>query len=76
MYYVGAPVVFFTVTPCDECNFCVRLYDTCHEHKLPSIDDIEDKANSLLDFNARRKWKAKYPGACTISIKVQMYCIS
>ena len=62
----GAPAVFFTITPCDECSFRVRLYATCHEHKLPSINDIEDKAKCLLDFNARKKWRAQYPGACAI----------
>ena len=65
-HYVGAPAVFFTVTPCDECSFRVRLYATCDEHKLPSIEDIEDKTKCLLDFNARKKWRAKYPGACAI----------
>ena len=25
-HYFGAPAVFFTVTPCDECSFRVRLY--------------------------------------------------
>ena len=39
-HYYGAPAVFFTVTPCDECSFRVRLYATCQEHKLPSIGDI------------------------------------
>ena len=28
-HYFGAPAVFFTVTPCDECSFRVRLYATC-----------------------------------------------
>ena len=65
-HYFGAPAVFFTVTPCDECSFRVRLYATCHEYKLPSINDIEDKAKCLLDFNARKKGRAQYPGACAI----------
>ena len=63
-HYFGSPAVFFTVTPCDECSFCVRLYATCKEHSLPSTDGIVDKSNCLLDFNARKKWRAKYPGAC------------
>ena len=25
-HYFGAPAIFFTVTPCDECSFCVWLY--------------------------------------------------
>ena len=31
-HYFGSPAVFFTVTPCDECSFRVRLYATCKEH--------------------------------------------
>lgn len=55
-----------TVTPCDECNFRVRLHATCQKYILPSIDDIEDLVKFLLDFNARKKWRAKYPGAYSI----------
>jgi len=65
-HYFGAPEVFFIVTSCDECSFRVRLYATCQEHKIPSIEDIEDKARCVLDFHARKKWRAKYPGACAI----------
>ena len=54
-HYFGAPAVFFTVTPCDECNFCVRLYATCKEHILPGINDILDDDMCLLDFNARKR---------------------
>ena len=57
---------FFTITPCNECRFCVRLYTTCHEHKLSSTDDIENKAKCLLGFNARNNWREKYLGACAI----------
>ena len=63
-HYFGAPAVFFTVTPCDECSFRVRLYATCEEHDLPTISDICSESNCLIDFNARKKWKSKYPGAC------------
>ena len=42
-HYFGAPAIFFTVTPCDECNFRVRLYATSHEHKLPDVKDIENQ---------------------------------
>jgi len=63
-HYFGAPAVFFTVTPCDECSFRVRLYATCEEHDLPTISDICSESNCLIDFNARKKWRSKYPGAC------------
>ena len=57
---------FFTVTPCDECSFCVRLYATCTEHDLPSTEDISNQHKCLLDLTARKKWRAKYPGACAL----------
>ena len=65
-YYFGPPVVYFTVTPCDKCSFRLRLHFTDHEHILPSIYDVEDKAKCLLDFNARKTWRARYPGAYVI----------
>ena len=64
MAFFGAPAVFFTVTPCDECSFRVRLYATCEEHLLPDIGHILDDDMCLLDFNARKKWRVNYPGAC------------
>ena len=57
---------FFTVTPCDECSFRVRLYATCKDHFLPNINDIEDKAKCILDLNARKTFRLKYPGACAL----------
>ena len=65
-HYFGAPAVFFTVTPCDECSFRVRLYATSKEHALPSIDQIQDQSYCLLDFNTRKKVRSKYPGACAL----------
>ena len=67
--------MFFTVTPCDECSFRVRLYATCQEHKLPSIGDIQDKSKCLLDFNARKKWRTDYPGACAIEYESVMQIV-
>ena len=52
--YFGAPVVFFTVTPCDKRSFHVGLYATCIEHSLPSIRDILDESKCPFDFNARK----------------------
>ena len=54
----------FTVIPCDECSFRVRLYATSKEHSLPDINDILDDSRCLADFNARKKWRVKFPGAC------------
>ena len=56
----------FTVTSCDECSFCVRLYATSKEHTLPSIEQIQDQNYCLLDFNTRKKVRSKYPGACAL----------
>ena len=74
-HYFGAPVIFFTVTPCDECIFRVILYATCQAHKIPSIGDIEDKSKFLLDFNARKKWGKNYPGVCAIEYKSVMQIV-
>ena len=65
-HYFGAPAVFFTVTPCDECSFCVRLYATCNEHTIPSMEDIQCQHKCVLDLSARKKWRAKYPGVCEL----------
>ena len=65
-HYYGAPAVFFTVTPCDGCSFRVRLHATSQEHKLPSLDDIEDQKYCLLNLNTRKNLRAKYPGACAV----------
>ena len=53
-YYFGTPALFFTVTPCDECSFCVRLYATSKEHALPSTEQIQDPNYCLLDVNTRK----------------------
>ena len=53
-HYFGAPAVFFTVTPCDECSFRVRLYATAKEHSLPTIEQIQDKDFCLLDLTTRK----------------------
>ena len=58
--------MFFTVTPCDECIFRVRLYATGNEHMLMNVTDIENRSKCVLDFDARKKWRSKYPGACAL----------
>ena len=63
-HYFGSPAIFFTITPCDECSFRVRLYATCKEHKIPNVEDIMNQSKCLVDFEARKCWRAKYPGAC------------
>jgi len=65
-HYFGAPAVFFTVTPCDECSFWVRLYATAKEHSLPTMEQIQDKDFCLLDLTTRKKLRSKHPGACTL----------
>ena len=63
-HFFGPPTVFFTVTPCDECSFRVRLYATSKSHKLPDKNDMENQNYCLLDLNTRKKLRTKYPGAC------------
>ena len=68
-HYFGAPAIFFTVTPCDECSFRVRLYATSEEHKLPDIKDIECQKYCLLDLNTRKRLRGNYPGACVMEYR-------
>ena len=44
----------------------MRLYATCKEHCLPRTEDINSQHQCLLDLSARKKWRAKYPGACAL----------
>ena len=68
-HYFGAPAVFFTVTPCDECSFRVRLYATSREHTLPDIKNIENQKYRLLDLNTRKKLRGKYSGAYVLEYR-------
>ena len=52
----GSPAVFFTVSPCDECSWRVRLYakaNCCH--KFPSTQDIMNNEACLADLTFRKK---------------------
>ena len=33
---------------------------------MPNIVDICDQSKCVLDFEARKKWREKYPGACAM----------
>ena len=74
-HYFGPPCVFFTITPCDECSFRVRLYATSQQHDLPSIDTICDNSKCLLDFNARKKWRKQSPGACALEYESMLQIV-
>ena len=61
----GSPSVFFTVSPCDECSFRVRIYANTHDsHVLPTNGQILDVEDCLLDLQFRKKTRSTYPGAC------------
>ena len=52
--YFGLPAVFFTITPCDECTFCVRLFaDADNPHVLPKLveDPFSKEATDILDVD-------------------------
>ena len=61
--FIYTPAVFFNVTPCDEYNSRIILYVTSKEHKLSSLNDIENQAYCLIGLNTRYNLQAKYPGA-------------
>ena len=61
----GAPSVFFTVSPCDECSFRVRLYSNSNmSYYIPSTMQVMDSENCMLDLEFRKKTRSTYPGAC------------
>ena len=63
--FFGPHSVFFTVTPCDECTYRVRLY--ANEGKpidLPLCDC--DETECISDFTIRSKVRTTYPGACSL----------
>ena len=61
----GIPGVFFSLSPCDECAFRVRLWANAgSQMKMPSLDS--DDAECIADFQIRKKTRLRYPGACAI----------
>ena len=62
---------FFTITPCDECTFRVRLFaDADKRHILPKLveDPFSKEATDVcdVDFTLRAKQRTMYPGACAL----------
>ena len=50
--YSGLPALFFTITPCDECTFRVRLFvDADKPHFLPKLieDPFSKEATDVCD---------------------------
>ena len=69
--YFRLPAVFFTITPCDECTFRVRLFaDADNPHVLPKLveDPFSKEAANIcdVDFTLRSKQRTMDPGACSL----------
>ena len=59
------PSIFFSLTPCDECSFRVRLWvNAGQQFELESLSCTENAC--IADFKLRRKARQKYPGACSL----------
>ena len=65
--HFGPPSLFFTVSPCDEVSFRMKLYATAEMHKLPSLDWSDEEC--LADWTLRSKLRTKYPGAGAIEFQ-------
>eukprot|EP00978_Attheya_sp_CCMP212_P001191 scaffold2478_cov48-Attheya_sp.AAC.1 len=61
-YSICAPGIFFTVSPCDETNFCLRLYIGRAEYILPGAD-FSEQEDCIGDFKMRCEQRTRYPGA-------------
>ena len=71
----GCPAIFFTITPCDESSFRVRLYATCSKHRIPTVEDFLDEENCLMDLALRRKVRLSNPGACALEYESVMQVV-
>ena len=71
----GCPAIFFTITPCDECSFRVRLYATCSKQRIPTVEDCLDEENCLMDLAVRRKVRLNNPGACALEYESIMQVV-
>eukprot|EP00957_Ditylum_brightwellii_P038214 2888659-Ditylum_brightwellii.AAC.1 len=61
----GTAHIFFTISPCDECSFRVRVWANAGmTMTMPSIDDPDNVC--LIDYKERRDTRLKYPGACAL----------
>ena len=61
----GIPGVFFSLSPCDECAFRVRIWAYAGSKlTMPSIDCEENEC--IADFQIRKRTRLNYPGACAI----------
>ena len=78
--YFRLPAVFFTITPCDECTFRVRLFaDADNPHVLPKLveDPFSKEATDIydVDFTLRSKQRTMYPGACSLVYESPMQIV-
>ena len=65
--YFGAPSLFFTISPCDEVSFRMKLYATADTQKLPSLEWSDEEC--LNEWRVRSKLRSKYPGAGAIEFQ-------
>ena len=65
--YFGPPSLFFTISPCDEVSFKMKLYATANSYKLPTLDWSDEEC--LADWTLRSKLRSKYPGAGAIEFQ-------
>ena len=62
---IGPHSVMFTLTPCDECTFRVRMY--ANEGKEVNLEMPNcDEASCVADFDLRAKARTNFPGACSL----------
>ena len=65
--YFGAPSLFFTISPCNEVSFRMKLYATADTHKLPSLEWSDEEC--LAEWRVRSNLRSKYPGAGAIEFQ-------
>lgn len=71
----GEPSIFFTVSPCDETNFRIRLYAKPESfHQLPDYEALSNE-EILQEWEVRKRQRMDCPGACSHDFQNQMWIV-
>ncbi len=63
----GAPSLFFTASPCDECSSWVKLLATCTTQHLPDVSWSSEQC--LSDLQPRQHLGQSHPGVCAMEFE-------
>ena len=65
-HYFGPPLLFVTISPCDECSYHVQLFANMNPVEMPTLETFNSPEACLADLKMRKHIRATYPGACSL----------